>query len=310
MPSFVPSAPWCFLVVDDCGFARTFPDNRGRPIDFSAYLNLVRLADALDTQVVLAVTTKFLDVDRITPTPAPHADTPRLIALIERHPHRLRVADHGYDHQFGPNYGEFYDYHRGRRRAPGEQARHLDLSAAVFRRLGWPQPELFVAPAHGWQPGVTDRLVAERGGRFLTSQLWLKHALARPADLKRLACGRLFRPQTVYPDHSCHLEVLPRLGVGITSEAMPPGGLDGLKLHWSVVPTGGVAALLLHRRRVSQPHNYSVHIGNFAGHRALRRWQRWLERIARRKAVFPPTFEASVRCWRTHCAPGRRQVAP
>ena len=73
-----------FLVVDDGGFQHSWPDNRGELIDFSAYENIVRLAQSFNIQIVLSCTTRYLDIDRVSTNPSPHKDSKRLIKLIEK----------------------------------------------------------------------------------------------------------------------------------------------------------------------------------------------------------------------------------
>jgi len=288
------------LVVDDGGFHRMRPDGDGMQVDFSAYTNIARLARHFDVQIILACTTKFLDVHLVSESPRPHEDTPRIIALLEAHRDRIIVADHGYDHRWGNSYLEFYDYKHRYGRPADEQERHIDQSMMVYENLGWPVPKLFVAPSHGWEPGVTDRLYAERGVRYLTSYVWIKNVITGPLDILRLGPKRLFEPQMKYPQNSPYLEVLPRLGLNIPSSSTQVSAFEWLRAYHSVVPTGSVRSMLLHRRMVSQPHNYAAHIANFAGDANYRRWCNFLEQVAANKARLAKTFDESLELWRHH----------
>ena len=290
-----------FLVVDDGGFYRTWPDNRGELVDFSAYTNLVRLAEQFDIQIVLACTTQFFDIHAVSESPRSHKDTSGLIALLEAHAERLIIAEHGYNHQFGESYSEFYDYKQRRRRDAREQERHIDQSMAIYESLGWPVPQLFVAPAHGWEPSVTDRLLAQRGIRYLTSYLWIKNPIAKLRDVFPLGWKRFFEPQVKYPHTSPDLMILPRLGLGIPARATYMRRLEWQRAYQRVVPTGYLQSILLHRRKVSQPHNYMAHIANFAGESNYRQWSHFLERLASTKKVYlVKTFEESIKRWQSH----------
>lgn len=287
-----------FLVVDDGGFERIFPDNRGSLIDFSAYKNLVRLADSFDIQIVLACTVKFLDIHRVTKFPAPHVNSKRLISFLESHFDKLVLADHGYDHQFGKSYCEFYDYVNDIHRSATEQAEHIDQNIDVYRSLKWEVPDLFVAPAHGWEPGVTDRLYAARGIRYLSSYLWIKHPVKRWSDILSLGMNKWFKPKIEYPSNSNYLEVLPRLGLGLPSDSTSISRLAWIKAYHSVVPTGLIRSILIHRRMVRQPHNYAVHIANFSGDSKYKEWSVFLENLNHGKVYFPKTYKESIRLWK------------
>lgn len=289
-----------FLVVDDGGFYQTWPDGYGELIDFSAYTNLVRLAENFQIQIVLACTTQFLDIQGVSESPRPHKDTFQLITLLENHSDCITIADHGYDHKFGNSYCEYYDYKDSRRRPVVEQERHIDQCMAIYKSLGWPAPQLFVAPAHGWEPGVTDRLLAERGFRYLTSFLWFKNTITKSTDILGLGWKQFFAPQMEYPQTSPYLKILPRLGTGISSKSTYVQPLEWLRAYHSVVPTGFIQSMLLHRRIVDQPHNYAAHIANFVGDTNYRHWCELLEHIATNKASLAKTFAESIQLWQNH----------
>jgi hypothetical protein len=286
-----------FLVVDDGGFQHLWPNKQGETVDFSAYENLLRLANAFDIQIGLACTTRFLDVHRISNRPAPHADSLRVINLLERNSDRLLVADHGYDHQFGSRYCEFHDYHTGRKRPLSEQEEHLEQSIKIYQSLGWPVPHMFVPPAHGWEPGITDQLYANHGFHFLSSVLWIKNSLPKPHNFIRPKREQIFSPLISYPDHSNYLKILPRLGLGIPSQATDIDPLRWYRAYHSVLPTNTAHAYLWHRRQTTQPHNYMAHIGNFAFEENYRAWHRLLERISETKAYLATSFNESIILW-------------
>ncbi len=289
--------PHFFLVVDDGGFDRALPCGRGAPVRFAAYENLLRLAKDFGIQVVLACTTSFLDLDRVTPRTRPHADSRRLVDFLERNHDHIRVADHGYSHQWGDRYVEFYDYRTGEVRPAAEQERHIEWSRRIYRSLGWRFPEIFVAPGHGWEPGVTDRLYAERGCRFLTSMLWLKRPLSKTGLPAPGGFREIFRPWRIYPEVSDHLLVLPRLGLLIPADYDSPGRSVWLRARLAVLSRSRLISYLLHRHPAAPPHNYMAHIMNFTTEQALRGWERFLRRIASRVRL-ASTFEESVALWR------------
>lgn len=289
-----------FLIVDDGGFYRTWPEGKGELIDFSAYLNLVRLSKYFNIQIVLACTTKFFDIHGVSESPQVHKDTARIINLLETHSERIIVADHGYDHLFGNNYCEFYDYKCKNSRPVIDQEKHIDQSISIYRSLGWPIPQIFVPPAHGWEPGVTDRLYGERGIKYLTSYLWLKQPIVKLANILPNNWKSIFKPKFEYPKVSQYLEVLPRLGLGIAAHYTNISTLGWWKAYHSIVPMNLMLSILLHRRSVNQPHNYTAHIANFSGEENYRQWYKFLENVANKKARLVKTFDESLQLWHSH----------
>jgi hypothetical protein len=292
-------SPFFFLIVDDGGFFSTEPED-GYAIDFSAYRNLVRLALEFDIQIGLACTSRYFDINGISESPNTHKDTQRIIDLLEKYRDRIIIADHGYDHVFGEGYCEFYDY-KGRVKRPiHEQEKHIDQSIAIYRSIGWAAPELFVPPAHGWEPGITDRLYAERGLKYLSSYLWLKHPLKNAKELTPAALVRFFKPAFTYPERSNYLEILPRLGFGISSKCLRINRITWEKAFLSVFPTNRVYSLLFHRRKIVQPHNYKAHLANFSGETNFHGWRILLDRIAKQKATLAGSFKESIKLWHQH----------
>jgi hypothetical protein len=289
--------PFFFLLVDDGGFSSTKPEY-GYKIDFSAYKNLVRLALHFDIQIGLACTSRYFDINGVSKLPKVHKDTRRIIDLLEKYRDRIIIADHGYDHIFGEGYREFYDYGTKMKRPVHEQEEHIDQSIAIYRSIGWPVPELFVPPAHGWEPGVTDRLYAERGLKYLSSYLWLKQPLKNIKVLKPQKWSGFFEPRVKYPETSKYLKILPRLGFGISSSCLKIHRLNWEKAFLSVFPTNRIFSLLFQRRIITQPHNYKAHLANFSGENNFKGWRALLNRIADRKALLTRTFEESIDLWR------------
>lgn len=292
------------LAVDDGGFYRTFPDEKGAVIDPSAYTNLARLAEEFDTQIIIACTTSFLDIKRASRHPRPHANTTRILDTLEKHSDRLIVADHGYSHTLGSAYKEFYDHRSGQRLTRSLQTDHVEQSISVYRSLGWPVPELFIPPAHGWEPGVTDQILSEYGFRYLSSILWVKQGFP---SMRQSPAGFLrdFQtPEHVYPDRSKFLTILPRLGLGIPSYRTRIPSHMWYRAYASVLPASRLNQLLWHRHRVTNPHNYMAHIANFCFDANYRSWRKLLERIVDKKMQIAPSFKSSLEVWPADQMPG------
>lgn len=302
-----PSTAFFQMIVDDGGFERTWPEPRGEKIPFAAYRNIVRLAKHFEIQIVLACTTRFLDVHRVSGSPGPHSDSGRLIDLLGRHRNRIIVADHGFDHIFGSGYAEFYDYRTGTAPDESAQRRRIEESRKIYDSLKWPFPPVFVPPAHGWQPGVTDRLYAEAGAKFLSGVLWIKSGIADLTGATRANLFHPMRPAVSYPGRSPYLKILPRLGLGIPSAMMKVSRLFWWKAFHSVFPASPIYGYIWHRRRVGQPHNYMAHVANFASEENYRRWKRFLQKIRSEKCRLARSFSESVALWE---AAAKRERAP
>ncbi len=297
-----------FLIVDDGAFRHVYPCGRSTEIPFTAYVNILRLTKEFDIQIVLACTASFMDVKRVTPGAKPHADSGRLIDFLGKHTDRIILADHGYSHRWRERYVEFHDYRRDERRPEPEQKQHVEWCARIYQSLGLPFPEIFVAPAHGWEPGVTDRLYATQGVRFLSAVLWLKRTLSETGFPAPRAWPLIFQPHLVYPDSSPWLTILPRQGLLIPSHLAAPGRTEWLKARLAVTARSRAFSYLLHRHQALQPHNYMAHIMNFATDEAFRGWVRFLMKISA-KVTLVPTFAESLVHWRA-LSTGNRRRAP
>lgn len=287
------ASPFFFLVVDDGGFEQIMPDAKGPRIPFSAYRNLLTLAETFDIQIVLACTTAFLDIHRATPKATPHQDSKALVALLEQHNDRLLVADHGYSHLFQGRYTEFFDPQLGSRDEQ-EQRQHIEYSLQVYESLGWAPPTLAVPPAHGWEPGVTDRLYAEHGFTHLSSMLWLKRHFNGLRDIFSHNPLRLFQPRHQYPNSSEHLQILPRIGLNIPAGTTLESSLQLWRTRASVLPTPTLISWLIHRRLPDQPHNYIAHVANFVSDDALQGFITLFEELQKKGVYLAKSFDESL----------------
>lgn len=288
------------LVIDDGGFLRTYPDDKGDPVDFSAYENLVKIAQRFGIQIVLSCTSKFFDINKISENPQPHEDTPRIISLLERNSDYLIFADHGYEHQFNDSYSEFNNYISGIPRPVHEQEKQLDQSIAIYRSLGWPNPQLFVPPQNGWEPGVTDRLCAERGIKYLIAFLRIITSITKLFNPFNKKQKPFFKAKIVYPHNSKYLEILPRLGLGIPSYVQNIKGFMWKMAYQRVVPINLIVSSLLYRKSVTQPHNYMAHIVNFVGDNNFRNWCKFIESIGKKNVTLPASFNESLKLFHSH----------
>ena len=283
-----------YLIVDDGGFEKTFPDNKGKVIAFSAYENLLKLARQFNTQIVLACTSKFLDVKGISRTPAPHYHSKKLIKFLEKNNDKIIIADHGYDHLFENRYTEFYNYYEDKQRLRDEQRFHLDLSISIYKSLGWQTPKIFAPPAHGWEPGITDQIYAERGFEYLTSLLWIK----KPICIRHLFKPCFFSdPVANFPKNSAFLKILPRLSIGIPSNTTHLNKYHMWRAYRSVYKKDNVYSLIFHGKQTDQPHNYIAHIANFTGDKNYEKWELLINKLLSNNIYIPQTFRESVDCW-------------
>lgn len=239
-----------FVVVDDGGFPyvnANNPDNPGDTITFDAYTNILKLAKEFKIRIPICFTMQYLDIHNVSGCAQPLSYATELVDLIKNNQEYMEVGYHGLTHQYKHHIGEFYllDIHAP---VPEEiQREHIYKSYLIFRDLGLDFPKLFVPPYHGWEPRVTDRILAEYGVRYLVSHLHLR-----------------FKGQTYKWSNSRYLTLLPREDMGIWNYDinLPIDKLDEVK-RW-LVPRSLINIFLLSRRFVNKAvHSYMAHIGNF-----------------------------------------------
>lgn len=265
-----------FFAVDDGGFSHLYPDGLGPHIEFSAYENLLTLAQEFGLTVPVAVTAKFIDFSNISGIAECHRDSEALIGLLKKHPEHIEPAHHGVTHKMGDSYYEFFNPRSGLARPEQEQTRIAQVSSKIWRAAGLPSPQTLVPPAHGWEPGVTDKVFAAQGVKYLIS---LRHEKVPLEDVRAgslLNFGRALRPVFSW-SHSDYLEFLPRASMGISSHHFAISPLRASLVRHLVKPYRNAGQRLLQRTwRPRVPHSYMTHIGNFMGPDNLRFWREFL----------------------------------
>ncbi|MBF0379496.1 MAG: hypothetical protein HQL69_00665 [Magnetococcales bacterium] len=262
-----------FLVVDDGAFPKVH-GHHGQPIPFSAYETILRLAEKFNMRIPICFTMGYLDLGRRCGDIEPLSYGTKLLKFIEKHEDRIEFAEHGLYHRFGNTTFEYFNDHSQEGLGEAEQKQKITTIKNIFKDLGREFPTLQVPPAHGWQPGVTDRLYAQVGVKDIVSYRFRKHIL-RPLDLVRPK--RLLKALSSYayiwPD-SQHLNFFPRVSMGIlANDINPHGGFLAAKVKRYILPGPYIFRRLLHR--TPQPfavHSYMTHIANFAGPDAFEFW--------------------------------------
>ena len=265
-----------WIAVDDGGFKRMWPDDRGPAIPFGAYENLLLLAQEFDLRVVVAFTMKFLDLDNVSGVATPLSYGDQLLSWIRDNPEHVEVADHGLTHQWAGGYFEFFNPYTGQAPPESEQREHVMACRDIWRSLDMPFPQIFIPPAHGWQSGVTDRLYAEVGTRDMITVPYAKVTRDAHSERRRLNPFAWWRPVYTWPE-SNSLRVLPRSSMGLRSVDGPPGALHRRVIRSAVKPGSSLVRRWLDRSSTREHvHSYMTHIGNFAGAKNLMFWHRLL----------------------------------
>jgi hypothetical protein len=127
------------------------------------------------------------------------------------------------------------------------QQEHVYKSYLIFKDLQLDFPKLFVPPEHAWELGITDRILAEYGVRYLISHPHLT-----------------YEGQTYKWGNSPYLTFLPREDLGIWSHNTYLS-IDKLEVvkRW-ILPRSTINNFLFSRKLFNRPvHSYMTHIGNF-----------------------------------------------
>ncbi|MBF0358014.1 MAG: hypothetical protein HQL70_05355 [Magnetococcales bacterium] len=270
-----------FIIIDDGAFPKVH-GNRGELIPFSAYETILRLAETFNMRIPICFTMGYMDLGRRSSqtTPLPYAE--KLIKFIKRNEHRIEFGEHGLYHRFKETTYEYYNPDTDDGPSEIEQQQKIKIIGDIFKDIGRPFPTLQVPPAHGWQPGVTDRLYAQAGIRDTVSYRWKKYTLSLQdlTNPKRLYKG-LSSYAYIWPD-SEYTNFFPRASMGIiASDYNPHGSLFTEKVKRYIQPSAYPYRRLLHRAKNQfAVHSYMTHIANFAGPDAFDFWSglfRWVE---------------------------------
>ena len=237
-----------FLVVDDGAFPEAGDGDTRRPVGLDTYDTIVRLGREFGMRIPVCLTLQYLDRRNRSGQASvlPYAE-----ALVERlveSRDAVEIGYHGLVHSLGGRTGEFFEIDTRRSVPEGVQARHIEISARIFEDWGLPFPTLFVPPFHAWEHGVTDRLVAAVGVKWLVSFRKLK------MDGQRFA----------WPARSDHLGFLHRGDIGVYSRETVLD-VDQLELARRLIMPSSLRTNWSSRHRLGNPrvHSYMTHIGNF-----------------------------------------------
>ncbi len=238
------------IVVDDGGFPSVNaynPDNPGEEIPFDVYKNLLKLARQFEIRIPICFTMRYLDVNNVSGCAEPPSYATELVDLVKNNQEYIEIGYHGLTHHYQHHVGEFYmlDIHTP---VPEEvQREHIHKSSLIFNDLGLDFPELFVPPYHAWELGVTDKLLAEQGVKYLVSNFQVRHGRQK----YRLSGSR-------------YLMLLPREDMGIWSNDVKIT-VDKLKMvkRW-LLPRSILDNFRFSLKLSQKPvHSYMTHIGNF-----------------------------------------------
>jgi len=234
-----------FIVVDDGGFPYVNPKRRRQKIPIDAYETIVRLAKEFNTRIPVAFAMKYLDMHDVSGVGSPLHYAEELLALIRKNNDAIEVAFHGLTHDIGDK-SEFGPTNEDVSVIEDRQYDHVEKSRDVCKSLGLSFPKIFVPPYHIWQPGVTDRIVASFGGKYIIS-------------MRKIVLGS----RTYLFEGSDHMLFLPRLPIGIENEHTRLAA-DDLSLAKGILATDfrGIFKRFLPFSG-SMAHSVMTHIGNF-----------------------------------------------
>jgi hypothetical protein len=297
-----------FFVVDDAGLPTVHPNGTGPRIDYSAYENLLALAKEYGMRIPLCFTLKFVDVHHVSGLAEPVSYAGELLDLVRGNSQYLEAADHGLTHEFRGSCYEFFDPHTREALPEPVQRERVQTCAAIWDSVGFEFPEIFVPPAHGWQPGVTDRIYADQGTRYLISLPREKTTIESLRGLQRLNIWRWWKPVYHWPGSS-YLTFLPRASMGLNSTHLVISDLRSRFVRKSLDPDCRWPNVLLQRQLSPwSPHSYMTHIGNFVGRDNLAFWRELLDWVRRQPGLrLAHSSEEAMRIWQE--LPERRQQA-
>jgi predicted deacetylase len=236
-----------FIVVDDGGHPQVGLKGERDDIGISVYRTILKLAGEFQLRIPICFTMKYLDKENSSGFAEPLSYLDELIALLTENQNLIEIGYHGLTHEYDNHPGEFYCMDLHRPVPPSVQEQHLEMSAEIFSHLGIDFPELFVPPYHAWEQGVTDRLTAQFGVKYLVS-------------FPRLS----FEGRVYSWSPSRFLHFLHREDLGIYSYHKRLND-DHLKTAQKLaLPRKMIDRLRLRRTFFdTRIHSYMVHIGNF-----------------------------------------------
>ncbi len=222
-------------------------DNPGETITFDVYTNILKLAKEFKIRIPICFTMCYLDVNNISGCAQPLGYVSQLVDLIKNNEEYIEIGYHGLTHHYQQHVSEFYMMDTHKPVPEAIQREHIYKSSLIFGDLGLDFPKLFVPPYHGWELGVTDRILAEYGVRYLVSKFYFR-----------------YKGMTYKWGDSQYLTLLPREDMGIWSYDvyLPIEKLKTVK-RW-ILPRSMLNNLRFSQKLSQRPvHSYMTHIGNF-----------------------------------------------
>jgi hypothetical protein len=275
-----------FLLVDDCAFPKVNGDT-GDDIPLLAYETLLRLAQTFELCIPLCFTMGYLDLAGRWPESTPLSYAKQLVDLVKKNPQHLMFCDHGLTHKFKATTYEFFNPATGETMLGDEQQKRVATITQIWSDLDLPFPDIMVPPAHGWAPGITDRLYAEAGCRYIVSLPHTKNPLRIKELLSSAGIKKSFAPGYQWPEQSQYLTLLPRSSIWLRHDHLNPSGWILQKMVRSLIqPCSGPFAALYNRGYNPYPvHSYMTHIGNFVGSDAFAFWSKILKWVKTHPAI-------------------------
>jgi len=256
-----------FFIIDDGGFDYATGDQGSGKIGMDAYENIVRLATDFGIKIPVCFTAKFMDKENISGVGRPLEYASELVDFLKRNSDAIEIGYHGLTHEYQNHVGEFFCLDSGVRVPETIQKDHINKSKDIFDYWQLKFPEIFVPPYHAWERGVTDRLAADFGVRYLVS------------------CRKIRYNGNKYQwEKSSYIEFLPRTGLGLYGNDydIDCAKTRRIKLYPKknivefakdyIIPQKLYSRLRLSRLIANAPvHSYMAHIGNFSG-RSIKFW--------------------------------------
>ncbi len=242
-----PEYPF-FIVIDDGAFPFVNrPDGTRVSVPLDTYIAIRDLAKEFDTRIPVCFTMKYLDVHKVTNEAEPLEYAKELFDFLNDNSKYIEIGYHGLTHSFEGHVGEFFCLDTNTKVPEEIQAEHFRKSAEIFKSIGWSFPELFVPPSHGWEQGVTDRIAANFGTRYIVS----KGAIS-------------YKGINYKWNDSEHIGFCRREDIGIYSYDIRLNQNHFKNARRHIIPRSRINNFRL-RRRFSNTvcHSYMTHIGNF-----------------------------------------------
>ena len=236
-----------FIVVDDGGHPYAGTKGEWGEIGIAVYHTLLKLAGEFKLRIPICFTMKYLDKRNVCGFAEPLRYLDELMGLLRENQNLIEVGYHGLTHEYEDHPGEFYRIDIDLPVPASIQKEHIEKSADIFSHLGFDFPELFVPPYHAWEHGVTDRLVAQFGVKYLVS-------------FPKLS----FKGRVYSWSPSRFLHFLHREDLGLYSYHKTLND-DHLKIAQKLALPRKLSDRVRLRRTIFNPtiHSYMIHIGNF-----------------------------------------------